>query len=117
MFGTAYLVYHTCYTLCIMYGSRGLFKLRHKSWLNHIHGEDNAYKCRCASTSPHTGWNYWFTETCTIFALLSYKFMIIHYFTNNLSGLPSSSHTPDSDMPYSLCPFVIWPAIPEPGHR
>ena len=38
MFGTAYLVYHTCYTLCIMYGSRGLFKLRHKSWLNHIHG-------------------------------------------------------------------------------
>ena len=47
MLGTAYLVCHTCYALCMLYVSRGLSKLRKKSLLNDLYGEDNA------STSPH----------------------------------------------------------------
>ena len=52
MLGTEFLVYHACYMLCIIYASRGLFKLRSKLWLNYIYGEHDAFKCRCAST-PH----------------------------------------------------------------
>ena len=36
MLGTSHLIYHTCYTLCILYASRGLFKFRNKSWLNDL---------------------------------------------------------------------------------
>ena len=40
MLGTAYLVDYTCYTQCIRYVSRGIYKVR-KSWLNDLYGEDN----------------------------------------------------------------------------
>ena len=53
MLGTAYLVYQTCYTLCMLYVSRGVSKLRKKSLLNDLYGEDNASTSRCASTHPH----------------------------------------------------------------
>ena len=71
-----------------------------KSWLNELYGEDNASKC----------WIYRFAKTCAIFALLTYKLMLTHYFTNNLPDLPCRSHTPDNTL-------VVWPAIPGPGHR
>ena len=89
MVGTAYLVYHACYTLCILYASRGLFKLCNKSRLHDLYGEDNATKRRCASIPPYKDCIYWFTKTCTIFAMLSYKLMIIKSFTNNLYPWPT----------------------------
>ena len=101
MLGTSYLVYHTCYTLCILYASRGLFKLRNKSWLNDLYGEDNDSKCRCASILPYKDWIYRFAKTCAIFALLPYKLMLTHSFTNNLSDLPYRSHIPDNNVSYS----------------
>ena len=87
------------------------------SWLNDLYGEDNASKCRCASIPPYKDWIYRFTKTCAIFALLTYKLMLTYSFTNNLSGLPYRSHTPDNDLSYSRCALVVWPAIPEPGNR
>ena len=39
--GTAYLVYHTCNTLCMLYASRRVYKLSKTSWLNNLYGEDN----------------------------------------------------------------------------
>ena len=107
MLGTSYLVYHTCYTLCILYASRGLFKLRNKSWLNYMYGEDNASKCRCASIPPYKDWIYRFAKTCAIFALLTYKIMLTHSFTNNLPDLPYRSHTPDKNVSYSWCPLGV----------
>ena len=99
MLGMAYLVIHvTLYAFCT---SRGCLKLRNKSWLNDLYGEDNVSKCRCASVPPYNDFIYWFIKPCTIFALLSYKFMIINSFTNNLYGLPCGSHTRSSDMAYS----------------
>ena len=68
---TAYLEYNKFYNL-IMYASRGLCKLRNKSWFNDQYGEDNACRCRCASTPPYRDWIYWLTETFTIFALSNY---------------------------------------------
>ena len=53
MLGTAYMVYHTCYTLCLLYVSRGVSKLRKKSLLNDLYGEDNASTSRCAPTPPY----------------------------------------------------------------
>ena len=44
---------------------------------------------------------YRFTKTCVIFALLTYKLMLTHYFTNNLSVLPYRSRTPDNDVSHS----------------
>ena len=103
MVGTTYLVYHTCHTtLCIMYASRGLFKLRNNSWLNDLYGEDNASKCRCASIPQYKDWIYRFAKTCAIFALLTYKSitclasLIVHTF------LTTTSHTPDALQWYGL---------------
>ena len=101
MLGTSYLVYHTCYTLCILYASRGLFKLRDKSWLNDLYREDIASKCRCASIPPYKDWIYRFAKTCAIIDLLTYKLMFTHYVTNNLYDLPYRSHTPDNNVSYS----------------
>ena len=102
MLGTSYLVYHTCYTLCILYASRGLLKLRNKSWLNDHYGEDNASNGRCASIPPYKDWIYRFAKTCAIFALsLTYKLMVTHSFTNNLPDLPHRSHSPDNNVSYS----------------
>ena len=39
MLGTAYIVDYTCYTLCIRYVSRGIYKVRNKTWLNDLYGE------------------------------------------------------------------------------
>ena len=117
MLGTSYLVYHTCYTLCMLYASRGSFTLRSKLWLNDRYGEDNACKCTCASIPPYKDWIYRLAKTCAIFALLTYKLMLTHYFTNNLPDLPYRSHTPDNNVSYSRCPLVVWLAIPDPGHR
>ena len=94
MLGTAYLVYHTCYTLCMSYASRGVSKLCKKSWLNDLYGEDNA----STSTPPYKDWIYWFTTTCAIFALLTDNLMLTHSLTNNLYGLPYRPHTPDIDV-------------------
>ena len=87
----------------MLYGSRWLFKLRNKSLLNYIFGEDNASKCRWASIPQYKDWIYKFTKTCAIliFALLMYTLMLTHYFTNDLSGLTYRSHTPDNDLSYS----------------
>ena len=71
MLGTAYLDCHTWYTLCMLYASRGVSTLRIKAWLNDLYGEDNASTCRCAPTPPYKDWNYWFTKTCAIFAVLT----------------------------------------------
>ena len=101
MFGTSYLVYNACYTLCIMYASRGLFKLCNKSWFSDLYAEDNAFKCRCASIPPYKDWIYRFAKTCAIFVLLTYKPMLTHSFTNNLPDLPYRSHTPDNNVSYS----------------
>ncbi len=59
----------------MLYASRGLSKLRKTSWLNDLYSEDNASKCRRASTPPYDDWIYWFTNTCAIFALLTKKLM------------------------------------------
>ena len=101
MLGVSYLVYHTYYILCIMYASRGLFKLRNKSWFNDLYAEDNASKCRCASIPTYEDWIYRFSKTCANFALLTYKLMLTHSFTNNMPDLPYRSHTPDSNVSYS----------------
>ena len=55
MLGTAYLIDHTCYILCLMYASRGIYKVRNKSWLNDLYGEDNVYMWGCASIHPIQG--------------------------------------------------------------
>ena len=51
------------------------------------------------------------------FTLLTYKLLLTHYITNNLYDIPYRPHSPGNDMAYSWCPYVIWPAIPERGHR
>ena len=35
------MAYHTFYTLLVMYASRGLAKVRNKSWFDYLCGEDN----------------------------------------------------------------------------
>ena len=69
MLGTAYLVDHTCYTQCIVHASRRIYKVRNKSWLNDLHGEDNVSSCGYASIPPYNDWIYWFTNTCAMIAL------------------------------------------------
>ena len=63
MLETAYLVEYTCYTICIRYVSRGIYKVRNKSWLNDLYGEDNVSRGGCASIPPYKDWIYWFTKT------------------------------------------------------
>ena len=63
MLGTAYLVDYACYTLCIMYACRGIYKVHNKSWLNDLNGEDNVSRGGRASIPPYTDWIYWFTKT------------------------------------------------------
>ena len=53
MLETAYLVEYTCYTICIRYVSRGIYKVRNKSWLNDLYGEDNVSRGGCASIPPY----------------------------------------------------------------
>ena len=72
MLRTAYLEYHKCYNLIMLYASRGLCKLRNKSRFNYQCGGDNACRCRGASTPPYMDWIYWLTETFTIFELSNY---------------------------------------------
>ena len=72
MLRTAYLEYHKCYNLIMLYASRGLYKLRNKSRFNDQCGGDNDCRCRCASTPPYMDWIYWLTETFTIFELSNY---------------------------------------------
>ena len=81
--------------------------LRKKSLLNDIYGGDNASKCRCASTPQYKDWVYWITKTCAIFALLTYNLMLTNYFSNNLYDLPDRPHTPDIDVAFTWCPFVV----------
>ena len=50
---------------------------------------------------PHKDCIYRFAKTCAIFALITYKLMLTHYFTNNLHYLPYRSHTPDNNVSYS----------------
>ena len=54
--GTAYLAYHKSYTLIMLNASRGLSKLRNKSWLIDLYGEDNASTCRCAPIPLYKDW-------------------------------------------------------------
>ena len=98
-----------------MYASWGLFNLRNKSCLNDLNGEDNASKCRYASIPPYKDWIYRFAKTCAIFALLTYKLMLTHYFTNNLPDLPYRSHTVDNNVSYYGCPLVVWPEFLNQG--
>ena len=56
MLRTACLDYHKCYTLIVLHASRGLSKLRNKSWLNDLCGEDNAPRCRCAPIPLYEDW-------------------------------------------------------------
>ena len=72
MLRTAYLEYHKCYNLIMLYASRGLCKLRNKSRFNYQCGGDNACRCRCASTPPYMDWIYWLTETFKKFELSNY---------------------------------------------
>ena len=95
------MVYHTCYTLCMLYVSRGVPKLRKKSLLNDLYGEDNASTSRCASTLPYKDWLYWFIKTCAIFAVLTYNLMLTNSFTNNVYDLPYRPHNPDIEVAYS----------------
>ena len=82
MLGTACLVYHKCYTLCML----GLSKVRNTSWSNALYGGNKASTCICAATPPHMDWIYWFSKNmlCTAFELLTYRLMLTDYFTNNL---------------------------------
>ena len=102
MLGMAYLVYHTCYTLCMLYVSRGVARLRKKALLNDLYGEDNATMSRCASTPPYKDWIYWFIKTCAIFAVLTDNLMLTNSFTNNLYDLPNRPHTSDIDVAYAI---------------
>ena len=72
MLRTAYLEYYKCYNLIMLYASRELCKLRNKSWFNYQCGEDNACRCRCASTPPYMDWIYWLTETLNNLELSNY---------------------------------------------
>ena len=101
MLGTAYLVYHTCYILCMLYVSRGVSKLCKKSLLNDLYGEDNASTSRCACTPPYKDWMFWFIKTCALFAVLIDNVMLINYFTNNVYDVPYRPHNPDIDVAYS----------------
>ena len=67
----------------MLYVSRGVSKLRKKSLLNELYGEDNASTSRCASTHPYKDCIYWFIKTCAIF------------------DLPYRPHNPDIEMAYS----------------
>ena len=105
MLGTSYLVYHKRYTLRMLYASRGLGKVRH-GWMismvktNHLSVDVHQH--------PHIRIRYiFFSKTCAIFALLSYKLILSNYFTNNLYALPYRSQTPDNDLAYSWWPFVV----------
>ena len=69
MIGSSHLVYHTCYTLCILYASRELFKLRNKSWLNDLYG----ILSLSVDVHPYPHIRIGFTglpKTCAIFASL-----------------------------------------------
>ena len=75
--------------------------------MNELYCEYNDSKCKCARTPPYKDRIYWFAKTCTMFALLSYKFMIINSFTYNLYGvlhtlLTATWHTPDALLWYGL---------------
>ena len=87
--------------LRILYASRRLFRLHNTTWLHDLYGEDNASTYRFASIPPYQDWIYRFAKTCTIFALLTYKLMLPHSFTNNLPDLPYRSHTSDNNVSYS----------------
>ena len=100
-------MYLTCYILFKLHASRGLSKLRKNSRLNDLHGEDNASNCSCAPTPPYKDWVFWFNKTCAII-VNNYNLTLTHYFTNNLYGLSYRPHTPDIDVAYSWCPFVVW---------
>ena len=63
MLRTAYLEYHKCYNLIMLYAGRGLCKLRNKARFNDQCGGDNACRCICASTPPYMDWIYWLTES------------------------------------------------------
>ena len=56
MLRTAYIAYHKYYTLIMLHASRGLSKLRNKSWLIDLYGEDNASTCRCAPILLYEDW-------------------------------------------------------------
>ena len=43
-------------TLIMLHTSRGLSKLRNKSWLIDLYGEDNASRCRCAPVPLYKDW-------------------------------------------------------------
>ena len=92
------MLYHTCVCLCVYYYRRLLYvfynimldigerafelmflvviaiPMKIKIIYLSIYqcGEDNACRCRCASTPPYMDWIYWPTETFTIFALSTY---------------------------------------------
>ena len=63
MLGTAYLIDYTCYTVCIRYVSRGIYKVHNKSWLNDLHGEGIVSRGGCAYIPPYKVWINWFSKT------------------------------------------------------
>ena len=70
MLGTAYIVDHTCYTLCIRYVSRGIYKVRNKSWLNDISMVKALYLGVGVHTYPHIRIEFiGFPKCCAMIAL------------------------------------------------
>ena len=53
MLETAYLVDYKCQTICIQFVSRGIYKVRNKSWLNDLYGEDNVSRGAYVHPYPH----------------------------------------------------------------
>ena len=62
MLGTAYIVDYTCYTLCIRYVSRGIYKVRNKTWLKDLYGEGIVSRGGCAYIPPYKDCIYWFSK-------------------------------------------------------
>ena len=60
--GTACLIYYKCYILCMRYVSRGLAKVRGKSWLNDLYDKDKASSVGMHQHRHYKDWIDWFSK-------------------------------------------------------